>query len=110
MSTQVSRRRMPYSDEAGGAGILAKPKQEPKKRLEQGQEARLTEDLYALYNALLPSSDNRARREMLLKNLREFIAEEWPDKDFKVHVFGSSGNLLYNDKSDGRRLCVLNRS
>lgn len=36
-----------------------------------------------------------------MKKLEKILRGQWPGSDIKVHVFGSSGNLLCTTDSDG---------
>ncbi|EHL00696.1 putative Poly(A) RNA polymerase cid11 [Glarea lozoyensis 74030] len=53
-----------------------------------------------LYDRLLPTQQSEARRKELIVKLERLFNEEWPGHVIKVHVFGSSGNLLCTDESD----------
>ena len=50
--------------------------------------------------SLLPSDESEERRSKLVKKLERILNDEWPGEDIKVHVFGSSGNLLSSSDSD----------
>lgn len=93
-----SRRRMPYSL---GSDWLEKPKGPIKEKLAADEESRLTTDMHHLYAQLLPSESSEAKRERFVQKLENLLNKEWPDHDIKVHMFGSSGNLLCTDGSDG---------
>jgi DNA polymerase sigma len=88
---------MPYDS----SDILEKPKDEPKKSLDPHEDEKLSGDMRELYDRLLPSADSTARRHAFVKKLERILHTEWPGNEFKVHVFGSSGNLLYTNESDG---------
>jgi len=98
MSTQTSRRRIPYSI---GADPLEDEAQPPKATLKQDEEKKLSADLQLLYEHLLPTEDSQARREQAVQKLNDILTSEWPDKQIKVSMFGSSGNLLFTTSSDG---------
>ena len=53
-----------------------------------------------LYDRLLPSEESEDRRTRLVAKLDRMLNEEWPERDIKVAVFGSSGNLLSSTESD----------
>lgn len=41
------------------------------------------------------------RREQAVQKLKDILTAEWPDKNVNVSIFGSSGNLLFTNSSDG---------
>jgi DNA polymerase sigma len=98
-----SRRRIPYSI----GGELLDPVANVKATLDPEDEKKLTGDMRALYDRLLPSGDSESRRAQLVQKLERILNERWPGNDIKVHVFGSSGNLLCSNDSDGRRISTL---
>ncbi|KAL9078370.1 MAG: hypothetical protein Q9157_002695 [Trypethelium eluteriae] len=53
-----------------------------------------------LYDRLLPDDDSIQRRSKLVEKLETLLNDKWPGKDIKVHVFGSSGNMLCSSDSD----------
>ncbi|KAF2456420.1 hypothetical protein BDY21DRAFT_50143 [Lineolata rhizophorae] len=91
------RRRMRYDI---GADILPKAEKEPKKTLEPHEADKLSGDMRELYDRLLPSDDSQQRRKKLVEKLHRVLITEWPGNEFKVHVFGSSGNMLCTSESD----------
>ncbi|PVI05027.1 hypothetical protein DM02DRAFT_517753 [Periconia macrospinosa] len=90
------RRRVPYvlSDP------LPAPKDEPKLALDPQEDDKLTGDMRAMYDRLQPSKENTQRRDELVAKLQRILETEFPGNEFKVHVFGSSGNMLYTSESD----------
>lgn len=92
------RRRIPYTS----SDILEKAKEEPKKTLDPHEDEKLSGDMRELYDRLLPSQESTDRRAEFVKKLEIILHTEWPGNEFTVHVFGSSGNLLYTSESDGR--------
>ena len=60
-----------------------------------------------LYQKLLPSQESERRRTRLVEKLEKILNDEWPGHDIKVNVFGSSGNLLASDDSDGTENTIL---
>lgn len=95
-----SRRRMPYN-----IGDEMLDKVDPKTltgALSSEEEVKLTGDMRELYNRLLPSADSEAKRAKFVQKLEKLLNDEWPGHDIRVHMFGSSGNLLCTDESDGR--------
>lgn len=97
-TTQPSRRRIPYSI---GDQVLDKPHESPKHRLTHDEHNRLGNNIERVYHTLLPSQPGQGRREQVLEKLRRIIGDGFPGRDFGVQVFGSSGNLLFTDQSDG---------
>ncbi len=94
-----SRRRMPYSI---GTDRLEKIDLEKvKSELSEDDERKLTTDMRELYDRLLPTQEIEANRKKLVQKLKRLFNEEWPGHDIQVHLFGSSGNLLCSDDSDG---------
>ena len=97
-SMAYSRRRMPYS--------LGEEKLEPSlsevpQHLEPAVQKRLDEDITKLYEDILPSPEDDTRRARFVAKLEKILNERWPEGNVKVHVFGSSGNLLATKDSDG---------
>jgi hypothetical protein len=98
MST-FSKRRMQYDI---GDAPLEKPKEEPKKTLDPHEEKKLSGDMRELYDRLLPSKESDQKRMMFKEKLDTILHKEWPGNEFLVHIFGSSGNMLCTDESDGK--------
>lgn len=95
----TARRRMNYSI---GTDKLDKVDPEKiKSELSEHEEQKLTRDMRELYDRLLPSSESERNRLKLVKKLERIFNDEWPGHDIQVHLFGSSGNLLCSDDSDG---------
>ena len=93
-----SRRRIPYSI---GGDQLERPKTMPKKYLNPVEEEKLSGDMRELYDRLLPSGESDRRRGMFVQKLERILNQQWTNSDIKVHVFGSSGNMLCTSDSDG---------
>lgn len=74
----------------------------PKPSLDVFEEKKLGAELKALYDHLLPTSESQASREAVVEKLKNILREEWPDRTVEVSVFGSSGNLLNTNQSDGK--------
>lgn len=91
------RRRIPYTS----SDILEKAKEEPKKTLDPHEDEKLSGDMRELFDRLLPKQENKERREQFVQKLQSILESEFPGNEFKVHVFGSSGNMLYTSESDG---------
>ena len=96
----IPRRRFIYTE--GGDSVLDPPKDTPKKALEAHEEDKLSGDMRELYDRLLPDEDSIQRRLQLVQKLEDLLNRKWPNKNIKVHVFGSSGNMLCSSDSDGR--------
>ncbi|KAJ4298211.1 hypothetical protein N0V90_006110 [Kalmusia sp. IMI 367209] len=94
--SQLGRRRMPYDS----SDVLEKAKEEPKKSLDPHEDDKLSGDMRELYDRLQPSKENTQRRDQFVKKLQNILETEFPGNEFKVHVFGSSGNQLYTSESD----------
>ncbi|RAR01267.1 Poly(A) RNA polymerase cid13 [Stemphylium lycopersici] len=92
----LGRRRMPYqSDE-----ILDKAKEEPKRSLDPHEEDKLSGDMRELYDRLLPRQEDTETRERFVKKVQRILEAEFPGTKIMVHVFGSSGNMLWTSESD----------
>jgi DNA polymerase sigma len=90
---------MPYS-----IGTDKLEKVEPdkiKSSLSEEDEGKLMSDIQELYAQLLPTQEIEIKRKKLVQKLERLFNEEWPGHDIRVHLFGSSGNLLCSDDSDG---------
>ena len=100
------RRRMPYTL---GGDLLPEEKDALKEQLGPEEEKKLTVDMMEIYDRLLPSAESDDRRQQLVRKLERLFNEQWPGRDIKAHVFGSSGNKLCSSDSDGTlvecRLC-----
>ena len=96
-----SRRRIPYSL---GGDKLETSASRVRKRLESAEEKKLSEDMTALYERILPSEEDDARRAKFVAKLEKILNDRWPGNNIKVHIFGSSGNLLATKDSDGMKL------
>jgi hypothetical protein len=94
-----TRRRMPYSL---GNEKLEKAKGTPKPKLNKEDEEKLSGDMRELYDRLLPSEGGEERRLNFIQKLERIFNSKWPGHDIKVHMFGSSGNLLCTNESDGQ--------
>lgn len=81
--------------------MLEKPAKEPKAVLDEHEDQKLSGDMRELYDRILPSEESENRRRLLVKKLETILRDEWPGNEFQVHVFGSSGNLLCTNESDG---------
>ncbi|OMP82829.1 Poly(A) RNA polymerase cid13 [Diplodia seriata] len=82
------------------ADMLERAPVRPKPSLNPKEEEKLSGDMRELYDRLLPSEESQKRRKLLVEKLGRILHTEWPGNEFKVHVFGSSGNLLCTAESD----------
>ena len=94
-----TKRRMPYS--IGSERLEKLSTLDIKSKLSDDEERKLTKDMRELYDRLLPTSQGEEKRKRLVEKLERLFNAEWPGHDIRVHVFGSSGNLLCTDESDG---------
>lgn len=92
-----SRRRIPYSV---GGEQLERPSSMPKKYLNPIEEGKLSGDMRELYDRILPTQDSDERRTRFVQKLERILNEKWPGNEIRVHVFGSSGNMLCTNESD----------
>jgi len=97
-SLQYGKRRIQYDI---GDAPLDKAEKAPKATLEPHEEDKLSGDMRELYDRLLPSTESEQRRQELIRKLETILRSNWPSAEFKVHVFGSSGNMLCTSESDG---------
>lgn len=96
-----SRRRIPYSI---GGDQLERAKAPPKKYLNPSEEGKLSGDMRELYDRILPSTESEKSRKRFVEKLERILNRQWSGGDIKVHVFGSSGNMLCTSDSDGKSL------
>lgn len=96
---QHGKRRMPYNI---GSDQLEKARPgSVKTKLSTDDEKTLSKDMHELYGQLLPTQNCEANRKKFILKLEKLLNDEWPGHDIKAHMFGSSGNLLCTDDSDG---------
>ncbi|KAL7620911.1 hypothetical protein AAE478_008221 [Parahypoxylon ruwenzoriense] len=93
-----SRRRMPYS--IGSDQLEKTDLQTIKSKLSEDDERKLTTDMRELYDRLQPTEKVEVKRRLLVQKLEKLLNDAWPGHDIRVHLFGSSGNLLCSDDSD----------
>lgn len=94
-----TKRRMPYS--IGSEKLEKLNAVDVKDQLSEDEERKLSTDMRELYDRLLPTAESEDKRIKLVQKLEKLFNDEWPGHDIRVHVFGSSGNLLCTDDSDG---------
>lgn len=93
------RRRIPYS--IGSDRLERVGLDKVKDSLSKDEERKLSTDMRELYDRLLPSAKVEENRKKLVQKLEQIFNDEWPGHEIQVHLFGSSGNLLCSDDSDG---------
>ncbi|GJN69460.1 PAP/25A associated domain-containingfamily [Purpureocillium lilacinum] len=93
-----SRRRIPYS--VGNDRLEKLDLRTVKSKLSEEEERKLATDMREIYDRLLPTDAVEENRRRLVKKLEKIFNDEWPGHDIRVHLFGSSGNLLCSDDSD----------
>jgi hypothetical protein len=93
----LGRRRVPYHS----SDLLEPPAKEPPTALDPHQDNKLSGDMRELYDRLQPAVENTRRRDRFVRKVQCILETEFPGNDFRVHVFGSSGNMLYTSESDG---------
>jgi hypothetical protein len=101
------RRRIPY---AIGADRLESSPTKVKKHLDPSEESRLTGDMRELYDRLLPTKESEEKRKKFVAKLERILNNRWPGNNIEVHVFGSSGNLLFTNDSDGMTVMIIDRT
>lgn len=99
---------MPYN--IGSGGLEKVDPASIKAKLTEEHEKKLTTDLRELYDRLLPTDRVEENRKKLCAKLERIFNDEWPGHDIRVHLFGSSGNLLCSDDSDGAYLGRIART
>ncbi len=93
------RRRMPYS--LGTERLEKVDVGKIKSKLSEDEERKLTTDMRELFDRLKPTDKVKHNREKFVRKLEKIFNDEWPGHDIRVHMFGSSGNKLCSDDSDG---------
>lgn len=94
-----SRRRIPYS--VGNERLERLDLRTIKASLTEDEERKMATDMREIYDRLLPTTRVEEDRKKLVKKLEKIFNDEWPGHDIRAHPFGSSGNLLCSDDSDG---------
>ncbi|KAL1924362.1 uncharacterized protein VTP21DRAFT_7397 [Calcarisporiella thermophila] len=72
----------------------------PPEHLSRAAEDTLCVDMLRLFETLLPTAESHARRHKFVSKIDRILNTEWPGKDIKVHMFGSSVNNLGTSTSD----------
>jgi DNA polymerase sigma len=98
-AVQKIRRRIPYSigDEKLEKSDLSKIQSS----LSEDDERKLTTDMRELYDRLKPTPAVEEKRLKLVQKLEKMLNDAWPGCNIRVNLFGSSGNMLCTDDSDG---------
>ncbi|KAI9250474.1 hypothetical protein BDA99DRAFT_563989 [Phascolomyces articulosus] len=60
----------------------------------------LSVEMLSLFEELLPTRESYERRMGLVRKIERLLNTEWPNKDIRVHLFGSSVNDLGTSQSD----------
>lgn len=94
-----SRRRIPYS--VGNDRLEKLDLRTVKNKLSDDEERKLATDMREVFDRLLPTAAVEENRKKLVSKLEKIFNDEWPGHDIRVNLFGSSGNLLCSDDSDG---------
>ncbi|KAF2821374.1 hypothetical protein CC86DRAFT_103214 [Ophiobolus disseminans] len=92
----LGRRRMPYHS----SDILDKAPEEPKKTLDPHEDGKLSGDMRELYDRLQPDQENTDLRNRFVGKVQRILETEFPGNEFRVNIFGSSGNMLWTSDSD----------
>jgi len=103
---KFSRRRIPYN--IGDAPLDKVDLKTVKSKLTDAEQERLTKDMRELYARLQPTAAIEQNRHKLVRKLEKLFNDAWPGHDIRVHLFGSSGNLLFSDDSDVD-ICIVTR-
>lgn len=90
---------MPYS--LGIEKLETVNPEEIKSKLTKSEEKKLTAGVGYLYNNLLPTDAVTQTQRRFVQKLEGILNDEWPGHRIHVHVFGSLGNLLSFDHSEG---------
>ncbi|KAK7752511.1 hypothetical protein SLS62_005479 [Diatrype stigma] len=93
-----ARRRIPYN--IGSDPLEKTDLNTIQSKLSEEDERKLTTDMRELYDRLQPTSKVEENRQKLVRKLEKLLNDRWPGHDIRVHLFGSSGNLLCSDDSD----------
>ncbi|KAI8632740.1 hypothetical protein F5Y19DRAFT_328564 [Xylariaceae sp. FL1651] len=95
---KFTRRRIPYN--IGTDPLEKLDMKDIQSKLSEDDERKLTTDMRELYDRLQPTEAVEAKRQKLVLKLEKLLNDAWPGHDIRVHLFGSSGNLLCSDDSD----------
>jgi hypothetical protein len=93
----LGRRRVPYHS----SDILDTVKEELKATLDPHEDDKLSGDMRELYDRLQPTQENTNVRNRFMQKVQRILETEFPGNEFKVSIFGSSGNMLWTADSDG---------
>ncbi|KAI1277286.1 hypothetical protein F5Y07DRAFT_398543 [Xylaria sp. FL0933] len=95
---KYSRRRIPYN--IGTDPLDRLDLNSVQSKLSEDDERKLTTDMRELYDRLQPTEAVETKRQKLVQKLEKLLNDTWPGHEIRVHLFGSSGNLLCSDDSD----------
>lgn len=98
--------RSPARPSAGGLSTEQRLHQQVPIVLAPEREARLTMEMYSLFESLLPTEESHQRRTVLISKIERIVHAEWPGQDIKVLPFGSTVNDLGTNTSDVD-ICIL---
>jgi hypothetical protein len=101
----LGRRRVLYHS----SDILDEVKEDLKATLDPHEDHKLSGDMRELYDRLQPTQENTAVRNRFMDKVQHILETEFPGNEFKVSIFGSSGNMLWTAESDGNRDAPLAR-
>jgi DNA polymerase sigma len=83
--------------------ILDEVKEDLKATLDPHEDHKLSGDMRELYDRLQPTQENTDVRNRFMDKVQHILETEFPGNEFKVSIFGSSGNMLWTAESDGNR-------
>lgn len=89
---------MPYTI---GTDLLPRETNPPIASLDKKEDRNLCSSMERLYDQLLPTGRSETSRKRVADKIGRILQEEWPNKHAEVSIFGSSGNLLFTNESDG---------
>ena len=90
---------MPYS--IGSERLDRSDMSKVQTKLVDDVEKKLSTDMRELYDRLKPTEAVEEKRGKLIEKLEKLLNDTWPGHEIRVRLFGSSGNLLCSDDSDG---------
>ncbi|TGJ83367.1 hypothetical protein E0Z10_g5387 [Xylaria hypoxylon] len=92
------RRRIPYN--IGTDPLDRVDLNSVRSKLSEDDKHKLITDMDELYGRLKPTEAVEIKRQKLVQKLETLLNNTWPGHEIRVHLFGSSGNLLCSDDSD----------
>ncbi|KAI0201731.1 hypothetical protein F4808DRAFT_96578 [Astrocystis sublimbata] len=97
-TAKFAKRRIPYS--IGTDPLERQALDSVQNKLAEDDERKLTTDMRELFDRLQPTDAVETKRQKFVQKLERLLNDKWPGHDIRVHLFGSSGNLLCSDDSD----------